>query len=240
MCYRRASHMPDLLFPTNVLVRRVEITAGQAMPLFPAEEMAIERAVDRRKREFAAGRACARDALGELGIAPCSIPVGDYGMPVWPAGVVGSITHEGDVACAAVALSQEYASIGIDLAYAGSVTADLASLIFGSEEADLPSCLPSTIDRLSLLFSAKESVYKCFYPLVRKFIEFHDALILWDCPEDSPHGQFRVMFSAPDYNHFPGAQIVGRWMIDRRHIYTSAFVRSACAIPARVSHDCLD
>ena len=61
--------------------------------LFPAEEAVIADAVDRRRREFATARACARAALAKLGVPAAPIVPGSRGAPQWPPGVVGSITH---------------------------------------------------------------------------------------------------------------------------------------------------
>ena len=82
--------------------------------LFPEEEQALGRAVEKRRREFITGRACAREALGRLGLPPAPIGSGAHGEPLWPAGVVGSITHcEGYRACA-VARASDLGALGID------------------------------------------------------------------------------------------------------------------------------
>src|ERR1039458_9943593 len=82
--------------------------------LFPAEEAAVGRPVEKRRREFTTARACARKALAQLGLPPSPITNGERGEPRWPAGVVGSITHcDGYRACA-IARSTEMVTIGID------------------------------------------------------------------------------------------------------------------------------
>src|SRR6185369_16867773 len=82
--------------------------------LFPEEEAVVSQAVERRRREFVTGRACARRALAALGVPPAPLLPGPRREPLWPAGVVGSITHcEGYRACA-VARDTAIASIGID------------------------------------------------------------------------------------------------------------------------------
>src|SRR5258708_36276243 len=81
---------------------------------FPEEMAMVANAVDKRRREFATGRACAREALRELGIAPGPILAGERGMPRWPPGVVGSITHCAGYRAAAVAGSGDLMAIGID------------------------------------------------------------------------------------------------------------------------------
>src|ERR1700761_3617241 len=71
--------------------------------LFPDEEALLGRAVEKRRREFAAGRGCARRALAALGLPPAPLLPGEGGAPRWPDGVVGSITHCAGYAAAAVA-----------------------------------------------------------------------------------------------------------------------------------------
>ena len=82
--------------------------------LFPEEEAAIARAVPKRRREFATGRGCARAALNRLGEPPVPILRGPQGAPLWPAGVVGSITHCDGYRAAAVARTSDIATVGLD------------------------------------------------------------------------------------------------------------------------------
>src|SRR5438045_3856440 len=86
-----------------------DVIAGS---LFPEEAIAVERAVARRRRDFSAGRWCARQALAALGISPVAIPVGPNREPRWPAGVVGSIAHSHSHCAAVVALSRHVAALG--------------------------------------------------------------------------------------------------------------------------------
>src|ERR1700691_1836492 len=82
--------------------------------LYPDEEAVVANAVDKRRREFATGRACARAALAELGLPPASIVRGPGGAPTWPSGVVGSIPPCAGYRAAAVAWDREFAAIGLD------------------------------------------------------------------------------------------------------------------------------
>lgn len=213
------------LFPDDVTVKRLVIGTGPVTPLFPDEERAVERVALRRRREFETGRLCARLALAELGVAPCGIPIGTDGMPIWPAGAVGSITHDGDEACAAAAPDTAYRSVGIDVAAVGSVSADLAALICANDDVTRLADLPATADHLGLLFSAKESIYKCFYPLNRVFLEFSDVVVDWVRCDDDRSGAFHALFVRTDVIWGRSRPIVGRWSIDRGRVYTSAYYR---------------
>lgn len=82
--------------------------------LFPEEERVVARAVEKRRREFTTGRACARLALERLGIGAVAIPNGERGEPLWPSGVVGSITHCRGYCGCAVAKAGDVVVVGID------------------------------------------------------------------------------------------------------------------------------
>jgi 4'-phosphopantetheinyl transferase EntD len=62
-------------------------------PPFPGEADLVADAVEKRRREFVTTRRCARQALAQLGVPPVPIRPGPGRAPVWPAGVVGSLTH---------------------------------------------------------------------------------------------------------------------------------------------------
>ena len=92
--------------------------------LYPEEAMAIERAVDKRRAEFTRGRACAREALSELGVPPQPIPVGTHRQPVWPLGVVGSITHCKGLVVAVAAMMSELPAIVVAVVAVVAVVLD--------------------------------------------------------------------------------------------------------------------
>ncbi len=151
--------------------------------LFPEEELALGQAVAKRRREFTTARACARSALAGLGLPPLPIPVGPHGEPCWPAGVVGSITHcDGYRACA-VARARELVALGIDAEPNRPLPDGLLADIARAEELprlrELARIAPEVHwDRL--LFSAKESVYKAWFPLAQRWLGFEDAVLAID------------------------------------------------------------
>ena len=174
--------------------------------LFPDEEAAVARAVVKRQRTFAAGRACARRALG----VEVAIGVGTHGAPQWPAGFVGSITHTDDDA-AAVA-SQALRAIGIDLeslAHAARV-ADLIATVATPRDV-----LPAHADVAALVFSAKESIYKCLYPLTGRLLDFSDVDVAFG------DGTFSVLRAA---GYADVAAVRGRFASNATHVATVAFI----------------
>ncbi|MBT8442297.1 MAG: 4'-phosphopantetheinyl transferase superfamily protein [Gammaproteobacteria bacterium] len=130
-----------------------------------------------RRREFIHGRSCARLALAGLGHADCPVPSGPQRAPVWPDGVVGSISHCGDAAAAAVAHRNGIGGIGLDLEAREELDRNLLPMICRPRE--LATIETSDIGLLlaKLIFSAKESVFKCIWPQVRHFVDFLDVEI---------------------------------------------------------------
>ena len=116
---------------------------------------------------------CAR-GTGPLGHEPVALPVGPGRAPVWPAGIIGSISHTDDIAIAAVARQSELRSLGIDLESADPLEPGLLELVCREDEraALAVSGLEPELGA-KLIFSAKESVYKCLWPLTGIFLEFH-------------------------------------------------------------------
>ena len=102
--------------------------------LLPAEEHLVAKAVAKRRREVTNARTCARRALAGLGIAETAIPRGPKGQPIWPTGVVGSITHTTGYVAAAVAHAAKVRSIGVDAEVHGALPDGVLSHIaFGLE-----------------------------------------------------------------------------------------------------------
>lgn len=136
--------------------------------------------VEKRKREYLAGRVCARNALRAAGHPGDAYPgMGDDRLPVWPDRWLGSISHSGRLAAAVAAPQSACEILGLDLQQQ-SGQGDLAgvqSLVAYPDEIQTIQGLELTT-RLLLLFSAKESLYKALYPTVRTFQEFDAARVV--------------------------------------------------------------
>src|SRR5690349_8745449 len=130
---QRAPHI-ESLFPAGVVAFEARGGSVAADSLFPIEREYVARAIEKRVLEFAAGRACARAAMKELGLGDVAIPAGEDRAPVWPVGVVGSITHTDAYCLAVVADASRFASIGVDVEAAGRLKADLWRLTLHDEE----------------------------------------------------------------------------------------------------------
>jgi enterobactin synthetase component D len=139
-----------------------------------------ETAVPKRRAEFLAGRYAARHALSALGMD--FTPGRDAeGRPLWPVGVAGSITHGAGRAHSAVAHEREVLGVGIDSErLMGSASRDeLLARICSSAERSVLASLPAPEPaRVTFAFSAKESLYKCLFSLVGKFMDFDAARVI--------------------------------------------------------------
>ncbi|MBX6391068.1 MAG: 4'-phosphopantetheinyl transferase superfamily protein [Frankia sp.] len=167
--------------------------------LFPAEEATLGRAVAKRRNEFTSGRVCARRALGRLGIGPVAVLPGPKREPLWPEGVVGSITHCAGYRAAAVGWAREVVTIGIDAEPNGPTPPGvLESVTLPAERAWVTEALRAdqAVHWDRLLFSAKESVYKAWYPLARRWLGFEDAE-LTITPGEAGTGEFVARLLVP-------------------------------------------
>lgn len=195
--------------------------------LFPEEESMVARAVEKRRREFATARTCARGALAFLGVRPTPILLGERGAPQWPPGIVGSITHCAGYRAAAVARTRDIVTIGVD-AEPDDVLPDgiLDAVSLAAERArlaELAASLPGTRwDRL--LFCAKEAVYKAWFPLARRWLGFEDA----DITINGVDGTFsaRLLVPSPMVSGFPLTGFAGRWLA------SGGLLVAAIAVPA--------
>jgi len=199
----------------------VEADAGDwTAPLFPEEEALVSRAVEKRRREFTAGRSCARRALARLGWADFPVVAGPRREPVWPAGVSGSITHCNGYCAAAVALQADMRGIGIDAEVRAPLPAGVTEMVCTEGERRWAAGLPGD-HWTTLVFSAKESVYKAWFPLAERWLDYRDAELTFDAEQ----GLFtaRILLAVePDV--FPWNPLHGRFAVDDRRVFTAVVV----------------
>ena len=137
---------------------------GQPVALHSEEEPFVAKAAPKRRRDFALGRACARAALVQLGHGEVLIGIGEGGAPLWPAGVVGSITHTAGYAAALAAEARLFSGVGVDAERVGGVTQDLWPRLFDTAEREHLMTLVAAdrAVRATMLFGAKEACYKAW------------------------------------------------------------------------------
>jgi enterobactin synthetase component D / holo-[acyl-carrier protein] synthase len=194
-------------------------------PLFPEEEMVIADAVAKRRAEFTAVRACARQALAALGWPPAPLLPGDRGSPGWPPGLVGSMTHCDGYQAAAVARAGKLTSLGIDAEPNEPLPDGVLETVSLPGERDELRALAAAgggvcWDRL--LFSAKEALYKAWYPVARRPLWFTGARV--------STGPGRGCFQATVLDGGPGGPLYcGRWLARGGLVLTAVTVPSEAA-----------
>lgn len=156
---------------------------GAVEALYPEEAASVARAVPKRRNEYATARVCARRALTALGLPPVPVLSSRRGAPQWPAGVVGSMTHCDGYRAAALAHAGDLASIGLDAEPNAPLPEGVLDSVSLEPERKMLASLPGGPDPVHwdrLLFSAKESVFKVWYPLTLKELDFHEAELVLD------------------------------------------------------------
>ncbi len=210
------------LFPASAqfcYTRPAAPDLGNYERLHPLERALVAQAVDVRKAEFGDARWCAHQALAQLG-ANTEQPIlrGERGMPLWPKGFVGSITHTTGLRAAVAAPSSAVLAVGLDVEPAQPLPDGICSTIARPGEL-------RQLDRLRagglacadrLLFCAKEATYKAWFPLAHRFLDFDEAEI-----ELRPDGTLSSYILA---RPTPVPLIGGRWRVRDGYLVVSAFL----------------
>ena len=215
---------PDL-FPS--FVSFVSLAPGaQPDPLFPEEAAAIERAVEKRKLEFALGRTCARRALAALGVSPTPLRMNEDRSVAWPDQAWGSITHAEGFYAAAAAPRTQVRGLGIDAEVRARVEPRLWDHIASEREIAWFRSAPSAHEaneRATLLFSAKEAFYKAQFCVSEAWVGFHDAELTID--EAARAFEVELLIDAGDA-FARGTRFSGRYQLLANHVLTRVIIPS--------------
>lgn len=183
--------------------------------MFSSEAAVVEGAVAERRREFGTVRYCARQALRKFGVPAAPVLPDRDGAPRWPAGLVGSMTHCAGYRAAVVARSHDLRGVGIDAEPHAAVPDPALDLILRDEEGVLLSALAADGPDLHwdrVLFCAKEAVFKAWFPLTRRWLDFADVSVTVRLD-----GTFRARLRAAA-SRIAGVDLDGfngRWVVDR-------------------------
>lgn len=209
------------LLPPEVEVEEMDPRDGERSMLWPEEEQHLKRAVDKRVREFAAGRHLARKLMVRLGQPPMPVEPNPDRSPRWPSGVVGTITHTHNWVAVAMTTPDRFVALGADVEQASPLSEPLIDRI----------CLPDEVDRLralgdvaawaKLVFSAKEAAYKAQYALSQTFLGF-DAMSV---EIDAAQGRFTAVFTVDAPPFAAGHVLRGRFRRDQGLIATALAIR---------------
>ncbi|MEM7607462.1 MAG: 4'-phosphopantetheinyl transferase superfamily protein [Myxococcota bacterium] len=216
--------LAELLADAPVAVREMHPRDAQVERLPHAEAALVAKAIDERKRQFAAGRTVARQALADVGAATPPILWTAERAPLWPEGVVGSITHTKGWAAAAVGRAKDVLGVGLDVEPAAALKPRVFDAIATEDDRQALRLAGLDGERFGkAIFCAKEAAYKAQYALTGTYLGFAAMFVELD-PET---GCFRAVFRQAAAEAFrPGDVLQGRFQQDER------FVRAAVLIPA--------
>ena len=172
-------------FPDHISFCLLPIHSTSNQKLHPAEENYFSQLSSvSRKEHYRSGRICAGEVLSKLGtLGQPVLRDPQTREPLWPEGISGAITHSGKWAAAAAGKTSDVLGIGIDLEdLERQVDSRISRHVCIPEEQKwLQECGEDFLEQnLKIIFSAKESIFKAFFPYTRTYLHFHDARILME------------------------------------------------------------
>ncbi|WP_054814211.1 4'-phosphopantetheinyl transferase Npt [Nocardia arizonensis] len=217
--------MIENILPSGVASAEL-LAYPQDLTPHPAEEHLIAKSVEKRRRDFIGARHCARRALAELGEPEVAIGKGERGMPLFPRGVVGSLTHCDGYRAAALAHKLRFRSVGIDAEPHERLPEGVLDSVSLPPEREWLRTVSSDLHLDRLLFCAKEATYKAWFPLTLRWLGFEEAHITFTVDEhtDGGSGTFRSDLLVPGQTTDGGVPLTGfdgRWMIAEGLILTA-------------------
>ena len=172
-------------FPDHISFCLLPIHSTSNQKLHPAEENYFSQLSSiSRKEHYRSGRICAGEVLSKLGtLGQPVLRDPQTREPLWPEGISGAITHSGKWAAAAAGKTSDVSGIGIDLENLERQVDSRISrhVCIPEEQKWLQECGEDFLEKnLKIIFSAKESIFKAFFPYTRTYLHFHDARILME------------------------------------------------------------
>ncbi|MFB4194734.1 4'-phosphopantetheinyl transferase family protein [Streptomyces carpaticus] len=203
--------------------------------LFPEEAAVVARAVPKRRQEFATVRACARTALERIGGPRVPLLPGERGAPGWPPGYIGSMTHcTGYRAAVVAAAGRGLSSLGVDAepheALRDPGVVEMVTLPGEREHLAKLAASHPRVRWERLLFSAKESVYKAWFPLTGRWLGFEEARIAFD--PDGGAFTAELLVPGPVVDGVPIRRFAGRWLVRDGLLVTAIAVTAPRPVPA--------
>jgi len=206
--------------------------------LTPVEKAQIGDVCEKRYTEFAAGRSQSRQLIAVLTGVAETLPIGEYRQPIWPKGIIGSISHSDDYCAVAVTRRAIVTGVGIDVEPFEPLDPEVADVVLTKSEHAAISALDvqavsqgqALADQAAnsslagakahkLIFSIKEAIYKCCYPQVRAFIDFKQCEVILDPQTSSYHA---VINCENSDKQSVNLAVTGKWKIEAGHIFASA------------------
>jgi 4'-phosphopantetheinyl transferase EntD len=228
----RASTLLSGVFPRGTVTIELRGAADPALA-HPDEIRACAPFAAKRTQDYLAGRACARHALHAFDIEDFALGSNADRSASWPAGFAGSITHTAGFSAAVVAPQAIATGIGIDAEIVSSVAFDLWPSILTPAEYAVAASWPAERRQryAAVVFSAKESFYKCQAPLTGKWLDFLDVVVnvRFDTHTDTS-GRFSIAPPAACGRTFAARPLTGRFRIEDDLVVTGITYRRLAAV----------
>lgn len=138
----------------------------------------IINSVVQRKGEYLAGRIASRLTQYLLGLSPEPVGTGQHRNPMWPTNTLGSITHANSYAIVAMALAQNFHRIGIDYEPwidVSTIKFVIDIIMCDREKTKIEIDSRTPRKDITIIFSAKESLFKALYDECGEYKDFHAA-----------------------------------------------------------------
>jgi len=209
---------PDIsgLFPSGVLTL-CEHRASWATDITRQEREQLGDVCEKRFAEFCAGRSQARRLIAMVNGTAQPLLIGNYRQPVWPSDVAGSISHSDHYCAVAVAPKDKVADLGIDVETFEALDPDVVDLVLTDNEVKQTENCEDWVRKL--IFSIKESNYKCCYPQVRTYIDFKQCEVTLDLAGQRYQSEIRCSTAN---NRDVQITVTGKWLVEANHIFSSA------------------
>jgi enterobactin synthetase component D / holo-[acyl-carrier protein] synthase len=188
--------------------------------LYPQESALTLKMSDKRLQDFRSSRYCAKNALKKLKIENFPLLCDDTRAPQWPVCVVGSISHCIGMCIVIASKCPQIKGFGVDVELASPLDEDLLKLVCTPEEISALNIMGNPRQLAKLIFSIKESVFKCLFPLFRKWIGFKDVTIALNLANNT----YEVSLNHHlDFSNI-SEKLRGTWLIDNELVYSVCWV----------------
>ena len=177
----------------------------------------LSKSVFKRRAEYLAGRIISRVAQIELGVEG-QVRIGLDGSPIWPQGLSRSISHARS-RCACLVVPELKGSPGIDIEMIASQS-EISTILFTTidgQERNIIESGDNLAVNATLCFSAKETLFKALYPIVRRRFGFECAR-LTSLPR---RGRVQLTLTEVLHPHLPqGRTFSIQYETDKSHALT--------------------
>ena len=147
---------------------------------FPAR---LQKAVNKRRAEYLASRYCLQQALTRMDVTQFILHNDEDRAPLWPEGIRGSLSHTHRRICALLTRRNDVLpGIDCEQMMTEEHASEMAHMIVNPAEKALLERLELPFAcAVTIVFSAKESLYKAIWPELRRFMDFSAAEVVdWD------------------------------------------------------------